>query len=171
MAKKIYIHWTAGQYVPNYDDYEHYHYMFGNGIKYNGKYTPEDNNNCTDGRYAAHTGGLNTNSIGVAICCNLGFDSKTKKTSFPLLKIDFEHLCEHVAVLAKKYNIPINGNFIMTHYEVGQKVKEQIIKRTPLTSANIGKIDIMYLPFYPSIKPADVGDFIRNKIIWYYEKM
>ncbi len=61
---KIIIHWTAGTYQPNTTDLEHYHFLIdGEGKKHNGKYKPEDNENCNDGKYAAHTGGGNTGAL------------------------------------------------------------------------------------------------------------
>lgn len=49
----------------------------------------------------------------------------------------------------------------MTHYEFG--------KANPKTSSN-GKIDITFLHPFPEIKEDEMGDFIRNKIRWYYKK-
>ena len=67
--KRIILHWTAGANEPNNTDYQHYHYLVnGNGVVVKGKYNPEDNLNCNDGKYAQHTGGGNTGSIGVAMC-------------------------------------------------------------------------------------------------------
>ena len=40
-----------------------------NGSVKSGKYTPEDNLNCKDGKYAKHCGGGNTGRIGIAVCC------------------------------------------------------------------------------------------------------
>lgn len=66
--KRIILHWTAGSYQPNHTDFEHYHYLVnGQGLVIEGKYKPEDNLDCTDGKYAQHTGGGNTGSIGVSI--------------------------------------------------------------------------------------------------------
>lgn len=165
--KRIIIHWNAGQNTPNADDFIHYHFMYGNGKITAGKYKPEDNENTRDGNYAAHTGGLNTGSLGLALCGNLNFNSQTHATPYPLQKQDFENMCKDAAKFAKKWNIPIKLGSVMTHYEVGQLVKENNIKRTPLTSANLGKIDIIYLPFYPDVTPEKMGDFIREKIEWY----
>ena len=50
----------------------------------------------------------------------------------------------------------------MTHYEFGRK--------NPKTSS-AGKIDIVYLPAYPNILQEELGDFIRNKIKWYFSKI
>ena len=65
MAKRLIIHWSAGRYYPSEFEKQYYHYLVDvEGKIYNGKFLPEDNNNCNDGKYAAHTGGGNTGSIG-----------------------------------------------------------------------------------------------------------
>ena len=96
--KRIIIHWTAGTYMPNSVELEHYHYL----IDFNqvpkekasvkcGKCKPEDNLNCTDGsRYAAHTGGGNTGSIGVAICGMLGYQGIKQIGNYPIKPLQME---------------------------------------------------------------------------------
>lgn len=154
---KIIIHWTAGAYNPNSSELGHYHYLIdSNGVKHNGKYTPEDNLNCYDGKYAAHTGGGNTGAIGVAMCGMMNFKNKSSVGPYPLKAKQVEACFKLCADLAKKYNIPIEN--VMTHYEFG--------KLHPKTDS-AGKIDIIYLPPYPNVKANEVGGFIRNKIRWY----
>lgn len=160
---KIIIHWTAGAYTPNSTDLKHYHYLIDkNGRTNYGIYKPEDNENCNDGKYAAHTGGGNTGAIGIALCGMYGFTSVSKIGSYPVTKVQCEALFSFVAKLAKKYGIKIDSDHIMTHYEFG-------LKNPKTTSA--GKIDIVYLPPYPQIKKQDIGDFIRNKVEWYSKKL
>lgn len=138
---------------------EHYHYLIdGNGNIINGKYKPEDNENCNDGKYAAHTGGGNTGSIGVALCGMYGYKSKFSLGKYPLKQIQFERMFEFVAKLCKKYNIPINRENVLTHYEFGLA--------HPTTTSK-GKIDIIIIPYQPNLLPYQVGDFIRQKCIWY----
>lgn len=161
--KKIIIHWTAGAYTPNSTDLKHYHYLIDkNGRTNYGIYKPEDNENCNDGKYAAHTGGGNTGAIGIALCGMYGFTSVSRIGSYPVTKVQCEALFSFVAKLAKKYGIKIDSDHIMTHYEFG-------LKNPKTTSA--GKIDIVYLPPYPQIKKQDIGDFIRNKVEWYSKKL
>lgn len=163
MLNKIILHWTAGTNEPNNTDYQHYHYLVnGNGVVIKGKFTPEDNLNCNDGKYAQHTGGGNTGSIGVALCGMYGFISANVIGAYPLKKVQCERCFKLVAELCKKYNIAVTPQTVMTHYEFG--------KKNPKTSS-AGKIDIVYLPPYPTVKQADVGDFIRNKVKWYYKNM
>lgn len=159
--KRIIIHWTAGTYTPNAQDREHYHYLVDSkGGVHSGNYKPEDNKNCSDGKYAAHTGGGNTDSIGVAFCGMCGFvtSNPIKSTQFPLTKQQCEAGFKYIAQLAKKYNISVTPQTVMTHYEFGIK--------NPKTSS-AGKIDIVYLPPYPEVSKDKIGNFIRSKVRWY----
>lgn len=158
---KIIIHWTAGGYKPNSTDLKHYHYLIdGNSNVNHGIYKPEDNLNCNDGKYAAHTGGGNTGAIGVGMCGMLGFKNKGSVGAYPLKSKQVEACFKLCAELCKKYNIPVEN--VWTHYEFG--------KNHP-TTTSAGKIDIIYLPPYPNVKANEVGGFIRNKIRWYYERL
>lgn len=160
---RIVIHWSAGGHQPNSEDYEHYHYMINkDGLIFEGKYKPDDNLNCNDGVYAQHTGGGNTGSIGVVMCGMAGFKNRNSVGNYPLTKKQVEACFKLVAKLVKKYKIQINPYTVFTHYEFG--------KRNPKT-ISAGKIDIIYLPPYPHIKADEVGDFIRNKVKWYYERL
>lgn len=163
MLKRIIIHWSAGRYYPSEFEKKYYHYLVdADGHIYNGFHKPEDNNNCTDGNYAAHTGGGNTGSIGVCMCGMYGFKSSSSVGDYPITKIQFEACMKLCAELCKKYNLPITLNSVLTHYEFG--------KANPKTSS-AGKIDIIWLPPYPWVGQNDVGTFIRSKIRWYREKI
>lgn len=153
---KITMHWTAGTYVPNNTDKQHYHYLVdkdGNIIE--GKYKPEDNLNCKDGKYAAHCGGGNTGNIGIALCCML--DSR-----YPITRKQIEAMCKKVAELSKKYGISITNRNIITHAEFGNA--------NPHTTS-YGKIDINKLPCVAVYGVREVGNYLRNKINWYRSKL
>lgn len=157
--KRIVIHWTAGSGTPNPIDREHYHYVVDErGVVQNGIYKPEDNEDCTDGRYAQHTGGGNTGSIGVSMCGMAGFTSPKSVGKYPLTKVQCEATFKLVSTLCKKYNLKVTPQTVMTHYEFG--------KSNPKTTS-AGKIDIIYLPPYPAIEKDKVGNFIRSKVRWY----
>lgn len=161
--KRIIIHWTAGTYKPNATDLEHYHYLIdSNGEVVYGKHKVEDNENCNDGNYAAHTGGGNTGSIGISICGMANFKNRNSVGDYPLTKVQCERCFKLIAELSKKYKISINPQNVMTHYEFG-------IKHPNTSSA--GKIDIIYLPPYPDVEQSKIGDFIRNKARWYLDKV
>ncbi len=162
--KRIIAHWTGGNTKPNSTDLEHYHYVVdGNGTVLTGKYKPEDNENCNDSKYAQHTGGGNTGSIGIALCgMYVPNGTPVQKTQYPVTKVQCERFFKLIAELSQKYNIPITPQTVMTHYEFG--------KKNPKTSS-YGKIDITYLPPYPSLYKEEVGDFIRSKARWYLKNL
>ena len=161
--KRIIIHWTAGLYKPNEHEKLCYHYLIDDlGNIINGKYKPEANENCYDGVYAAHTGGGNTGSIGVAMCgMHTPNNTPLQLTKYPLTKIQCERCFKLIAELAKKYELPINPQTVMTHYEFGMK--------HPNTSS-AGKIDIIWLPPY-NLRTNEIGDFIRSKARWYSTRL
>lgn len=157
--KRIVIHWTAGAYYPSEYEKQHYHFLIDkDGKVHNGIFKPQDNEICKVGKYAAHTGGGNTGSIGVAICAMAGFKNKSLVGNYPILKKQFESTMELCAKLAKQYNLKVTPQTVITHYEFGLK--------NPKTSS-AGKIDIIYLPPYSWVAQEDVGSFIRSKIKWY----
>ena len=161
--KRIIIHWTAGAYYPCDHDKKCYHFLVDkDGNIHEGVFKPENNLRCVNGYYAAHTGGGNTGSIGVALCAMAGFKNSKNCGDYPITKKQFEVAMELCAKLSIKYDIPVNPNTIMTHYEFGLK--------HPSTSS-AGKIDIIYIPPYPWVDKSETGKFIRSKIKWYKEKL
>ena len=153
---RITIHWTAGTNYPNSTDKQHYHYLVDKeGKIIEGKYKPEDNLNCKDGKYAAHTGGGNTGNIGIAVCGML--DSR-----YPINRKQIEACCKKVAELSKKYGISISSKNILTHAEFGN---------THPNTTSYGKIDINKLPCVAIYGVDAVGTWLRNKINWYRSKM
>ena len=161
---RIILHWTAGTNQPCSTDYEHYHYLINkDGVIIKGKFAPEDNLNCNDGKYAQHCGGGNTGSIGISMCgMYVPKNTDIKDTKFPLTKIQSEAAFKLIAELCKKYNIKITPQTVLTHYEFGQA--------HPKTSS-YGKIDIIYLHAYPDITKNEMGNFIRSKVRWYFGKL
>jgi len=157
--KGIVLHWSAGQNIPNADDFQHYHFMIdGEGNIHNGKFKPEDNLVCISGHYAEHTGGGNTGRIGVALCGMLGYNPGVSGTNYPLNQKQFESAMSFVNQLCKRYNIPITPETVLNHKEFGDSHP----KTTSYT-----KIEICFLPFQPELKPEEIGNFIRTKILWY----
>lgn len=160
--KRIILHWSGGKYTPSSVDIEHYHFLSdGNGQIIKGKYNPEDNLNCQDGKYAAHCGGYNTGSIGIALCAMYGYKSPTSQGNFPFLRVQAEAMFAYCATLLKKYQLTPTKQCVMTHYEVGKMLPN---------STSAGKIDITFIPYEPKLNKDEVGDYIRNKVRWYYER-
>ena len=163
--RRIIYHWTAGTNQPCLDDFLHYHYVVDSeGKIHNGKFLPEDNENCYDGKYAAHTGGGNTASIGIAYCgCYVPANTSVKMTKYPLTKKQLEAGFKLGAELAKKYKIKLaDKESVQTHYGFG--------KRNPKTSS-AGKIDINFLHEYPELQASEIEGFIRNKVLWYFNHL
>lgn len=161
--KRIIIHWTGGANSPNVHEKECYHFLIDSlGEVHNGNCKPEDNLNCYDGKYAAHTGGGNTGSIGIALCGMFGYKSRQSIGNYPLTKVQCERCFKLIAELAKKYNISINPQNVMTHYEFG--------KAHPNTSS-AGKPDITFLPPYSYLTADEIGKFFRDKAKWYLKKL
>lgn len=158
---KICLHWTAGANTPCQVDLEAYHFCIDNlGRIYKGKYSPEDNIDCYDGKYAKHCGGGNTGCIGLSVCGMAGFDLKNKKTKYPLTQKQIETLCCLAGYLSNLYGIPISKNFVFTHYEFDRRQKKKQ-----------GKTDITFLPYIPALSIDEVGSYLRKKITWYKQKI
>ena len=159
MLKTICLHWTAGSNKPCETDLKAYHFLFDkDGKEYSGCFTPEDNIDCQDGKYAKHCGGGNTCCIGISCCGMYGFNLKDKKTKYPLTQKQVEAMCFKTATLCNKYRIEVNDKTVFTHFEFG--------KSHPKTTS-AGKIDFTYLPFLPNLAVEKIGDYLRNKIRWY----
>lgn len=155
MLNKITLHWTVGRYNQAFDDY-HYCITYDEKTKKSnikiGKYKPEDNENTSDGKYAAHCYLANTGNIGIGICAMYGYKSTKDVGNYPITREQLELSFELCAELCIKYNIDISE--VKTHYERDKK----------------RKIDIIYMPPFPDVKKDEVGDFIRNKVKWYLTK-
>lgn len=154
MYRNIVWHWTAGNYYPCAVDLEHYHYIIDkDGKVHTGNYKPSDNLNCNDGKYAAHCGGGNTGRIGIALCC-------MKDDDTPPTKKQVETMCKLSAQLCLAYEVKVID--CITHAEYGST--------HPNTSSR-GKIDINILPYAKVSGIKAVGDYLRNKTQWYYQKI
>lgn len=161
--KKIVLHWSGGVYVPNSTEFQHYHFLFnGNGDLILGLHKPEDNINCNDGNYAAHCGGGNSGAVGIALCGMLGYKSPQNVGKYPLKQVQFENAFKLTAELCKKYGLTVNPATVFTHYEFG--------RLNPSTSS-AGKIDISFIPYLPKLSPNEIGNYIRNKVQYYYERL
>ena len=173
--RKLILHWDAGVGTVNSTNKEHYHFMVDkNAIIHSGNHTIADNENCKDGDYCQHTAGMNTNNIGFSFLGMADYNPSITgkiKTSYPINKKQLEAGLKYCAMLCKKYNITIDDEHVMTHYEVSEKVKNNIIHKNNLIDDNIGKIDFYYLPCYPKLKPNEIGDFLKDKIKWYMDKI
>lgn len=168
-VKYIIGHWTAGNLQPNKYDLSSYQLLIdGEGATHRGVAQ-----GCT-----ASTGGMNSITYNISCCGGL---STSKIT--PVQAEKFYKTC---AEKIKAYSLTVNDFY--THAEIGEMCRGYRLKRqnkpydtkhkiiTDLLPynewlyQNIGKIDLTTLP-QMSGNAFDTGDFIRNKIQWYYNKL
>ena len=168
--KRICIHWTAGGTKANELDRSHYHFIVQQDSNIiTGNLPPEANiprNGSTlsgqpEGTYVAHCGGGNSFTIGVSLCGMMG-QNADKSWQYPLTRSQCETAWQLVAQLCAIYNIAVTPDTVFTHYEFGL-----CNPNTP----SAGKIDISVLPFEPTLKPNQVGNYIRTRISGYLAKI
>lgn len=154
--KHIVIHWTAGAYKANSKDKASYHFLIeGDGNIVYGDHKITDNIPPLKD-YAAHTKNLNSYSIGVS-CCSMAnaVESPLDYGKCPLNKVQWDKMVEVVAELAKKYNVPVTDQTILSHAEVQPNLG---IKQN-------NKWDITVLQWDPKTKGhRAVGDKFRAEV-------
>lgn len=106
------------------------------------------------------TGGMN--SITYNISCAGG------DILAPMTKLQLERLYFESARVIKYYDLSVNDFY--THAEIGEMVKNNTITKllpdNKWLIQNVGKIDLTRLPY--DLEGKSHGDFIREKINWYY---
>ncbi len=154
---RIIVHWTAGQNKASDVDKEHYHFIVeGSGSVIRGDNTIADNVSTADGKYAAHTRGANTGSIGVSMAGMLGaIENPFNPGKFPITESQWARAMDVIAELATFYKIPVTDKTILTHAEVQSNLGIQ----------QAGKWDFTRLVFAPTVIGAKaVGDKMRRDI-------
>lgn len=153
--ERIIVHWNAGTNKASRIDREHYHIIIeGDGQLVRGDRTIADNESAADGKYAAHTRGLNTGSIGVSLAGMAGArQSPFNAGRYPLTRAQWEMLPKVLADLSVRYAIPVTPQTVLSHAEVEKT----------LGVSQAGKWDVAALPFDPSMNTATkIGDAFRN---------
>lgn len=151
---RVVTHWTAGAYACSSLDKSHYHFLIdGDGEVHNGYYSPKDNEDTSDGRYAAHTWGLNTGSVGVAVCCMAGA-SRASAGHYPMRRIQWDTMVNVVAQIARHYRLAVNERTVLGHFEVTDTygIDQE------------GKWDPGMWPWNSSVSPDKVGDAFRDSV-------
>jgi hypothetical protein len=155
--QRIIVHWTAGSNKASKLDREHYHILIeGDGKLVRGVLTIADNESASDGRYAAHTRGCNTGSIGVSLCGMAGAkESPFDPGKSPITMQQWAVLPSVISDLCRRYAINPGPTTVLSHAEVEKTLG---IKQA-------GKWDIARLPFDPALKGATaVGDQLRAAV-------
>lgn len=153
--KRIIGHWAVTRYKATALAKKHYHKIVeGNGNIVKGKFPISANKVCRPGRYAAHTRGCNTDSIGISCASMYGAVSTSKYGDYPITKVQFEAMCKDMAADCKKYSIPVSRKTTLSHAEVERELG---IKQK-------GKWDISVLPFAKLTGARECGDYMRKRI-------
>lgn len=154
--KRVICHWTAGGYKATSFDRVHYHILIeDDGRLVRGTHSIADNVSTADGRYAAHTRGCNTGSIGVTVCCMAGAQaSPFHPGSSPMTLKQWETMAQVVAELCRFYAIPVTPQTVLGHGEV----------EVYLGIPQHGKWDPMVLPWAPEMSRSLVGNYLRSLV-------
>ena len=159
--QRIIWHWTAGGHKANNTDRRHYHFIIeGDGTVVAGNHPPEANaviRSPNDGStYAAHTRGLNTGSIGIALAAMRGaIERPFSAGPSPITQAQLDALARLTGRLCTQYGIPLQADTVLTHAEVQPTLKV----------AQRGKWDIRWVPGMSGVgDPVAVGDGLRDRV-------
>jgi N-acetyl-anhydromuramyl-L-alanine amidase AmpD len=162
MMKRIILHWTAGTNTASALDKRHYHYIIqGDGSIVEGIFGPEDNIS-TATPYAAHTRGMNTGSIGVALAAMHGATERPFNAGkYPITAKQVDALVGLISRLCDQYGIAVTPQTVLTHAEV----------EGTLGAKQRGKWDVTWLPGMDQAgHPSAVGDLLRQKVRTYKDR-
>ena len=166
-VKYIIGHWTGGQKYPNKYELNCYQLLIDcDGVIHKGLAQ-----GCT-----SSTGGMNSITYNISCCGGLSSSRLTR----PQIEKFFKTCAEKL----KEYNLPVNAFF--THAEIGEmcrnyrskmqgkphgsKLITDLLTYNQWLYQNIGKIDLTELPYIKG-NAFETGDFIRQKIRWYYNQL
>ena len=155
--ERIIAHWTAGAWKASSHDVAYYHILVeDDGKLVRGSYSIKDNVDTGDGRYAAHTKGCNTESIGISLCCMAGaIENPFNPGKYPMTATQFDIMCQAIAELCVAYGISVSNKTVLSHGEV----------EANLGKPQSGKWDYTRLAFAPNIKGAKAcGDLMRDEV-------
>lgn len=161
-AKIVILHWTAGGHKASDLDKAHYHFLVEvDGRVVPGLHSVADNDSTADGDYAAHTKGLNTDSIGIAACCMLGaVESPFSAGTRPMSQIQWERMLDVAAECCKHYGIKVTPQTVLAHGEV-----EKI-----LGVPQLNKWDPLAWPWDTKKTKKEIGDEIRFQVKYRSER-
>lgn len=159
----LYLHWTAGKYFTQFNDYH---------INIDGEgniYVSTDDLS----EVLAHTWKRNTGAIGITLDC--AYEATTEDLGdYPPTEIQIEKMAQVVAVLAQALDIPIDIQHVMTHGEAADCEDGRYIHELYGPKNGCERWDIQYLgteesPEYTTDydNPCTGGNVIRGKAVWY----
>lgn len=159
---RIIWHHTGGTHRPNDTDRRAYHLLIaGDGSVHAGRFPIEANapgRALAPGTYAAHTRGLNTGSVGIAVCAMAGATWRDPGATphFPT-RAQIDALIVETARICRAYGIQPGPRTVLSHAEV----------EPVLGVAQAGKWDFDYDPLDPSAArdPVEIGDRLRLRVM------
>ena len=158
-VKKIYLHWTAGNYNNAYDDY-HLNIGKDGELYFTAKTFLETK---------FHTFNRNKESVSVALCCcaegRIYGHGRVDFGEQPPTPVQLEKMSQVIAILAHALEIDINFSNVMTHAEAAF-----IDGYGPGSGDKEMRWDLWYLPDLPfnrAMRPG--GTALREKAQWYYD--
>lgn len=156
--QRIIMHWTAGADGITAKEADSYHYLVSRDGTVTAGADPVSANipPLVPGRYAAHTLGANSHSIGVCLDAMAGAMERPFSFGlYPITEVQLGAFVALVARLAGQYRIPVTRQTILSHAEVQPTLG--IVQR--------GKWDICWLPgMMAPGDPVEVGDILRQRI-------
>lgn len=158
--KRVIVHWTAGSYTPSAIDREHYHYLIDGAGDLHKARPVEQNDRSVAGLssddYAAHTRGLNSYSIGVALCAMHGARERPfSPGQYPITPAQVRSLTAFLVTLMETHDIPLSRETVLTHAEV----------QPTLGVWQRGKWDVMWWPGMDGpADPVAAGDMMRERV-------
>lgn len=156
--KRIALHWTGGTHRASAYEREHYHEIAqGDGSRVLGAKAPESNKAPLGPDYVRHTGGMNTNTIGLAICAMGGKEvreSPLHKGLYPPTQESIDALCVMAAEYCHTYDIEVTPETVFIHAEV-----------KPRWGRGAYKWDITVLPGHEKqLSARKAGDILRAQV-------
>ena len=153
--KRIVWHWTGGTYSASIYEKRRYHFLIeGDGKVIEGA-PPEANKAPLGKDYVRHTGGLNTDSIGIALCAMGGAqEAPFDAGMYPPTRDQLAALVDLSADLCETYGIKVSRHTTLCHSEV-----------RPYFGRGRYKWDINLLPgMKRPVEPTEAGDAIRSRV-------
>jgi hypothetical protein len=155
-VEAVVLHWTGGTNSVSNLDLKHYHFIIpGSCQVQRGYHSIPDNQNLTDGKYAAHVKGFNAYMgkavIGVSLCGMFGAkESPFNPGNYPITEDQWKCAALVVADLCERYGIAVDDRHVLQHGEVQEK------RNRPQN----GKWDCNKVPWSPQLtKPAVCNGF------------
>ncbi|HEU0298875.1 MAG TPA: hypothetical protein VFR37_05455 [Longimicrobium sp.] len=153
------LHWTGGGPRANPIDLRHYHFVFNqpDGAVVLGSNRVAFNMGRIARRYAAHTGGFNTGSVGFAFAGMADAAQGHRYGPYPLTEMQVRTGLAFVALSLLTWKLPVSEATCFTHYEAWtlHRVKGEM---------NDQKWDITELQFARHLGRDEVGPWMREVV-------